>query len=209
MPMESHKQFVMDGDGYKEFVPKDKVAEYKNFFDTYWDYDEKKNGVSDQGSTLGGWQIYKKKLSDQIGKRSTNMVSICIMSLSWSILSTPQSTPNRITYDFLSFCFMQWEHFIKASNPGFDVPKSKCKGVVSQDSKDMVSSWCGNMKKDDKYRRGPDDPYGNPHFVAAVAMTLQNIPMNSIGYATQRPTVTIPQLALLSMKVGHTNLEYV
>lgn len=102
---------------------------------------------------------------------------------------------------------MQWEHFIKSSKPGFEVPKAKVK--YSQEMKEMVDSWCGNMKEGDKYRRGPDDPYGNPHFIAALGATCQNIPMDGLGFGTQKPTVTIPVLALLSMKVGHRNLECV
>lgn len=80
MSRDNHKKFVMEGEAYKDFTPKEQEAEYSDFFDTFWDYNESKHGMGDQGSILGGWQDYKKKLTDQIGKKSGCMVSISIMS---------------------------------------------------------------------------------------------------------------------------------
>ena len=82
MPIQSKDQYeaiVLNGQEYMSFVPAGQEAEYKQYFKKFWEFDEKKSGVTDQGHIIGGWAMFKKNLSDKIGKKSCIAVSYCLM----------------------------------------------------------------------------------------------------------------------------------
>ena len=111
MPLQSKEQYesiIVNGEDYRKFVPAGKEAQYKQYFKKYWEFDEKRSGVTDQGQILGGWATFKKNLSEKIGKKSCIAVSYChmfLLSLGMytyvfhpCYTATQPLTPNPIAY---------------------------------------------------------------------------------------------------------------
>lgn len=92
-----------------------------------------------------------------------------------------------------------------ASRCGFPIPK-KGEKHASDETKAMVFRWCQDTLREDGYRRTATDPYGNPAFVVAVGEVFNPNFKAVNGYAPHPPTVSMQQLAMVSLKVRRSDI---